>query len=324
MISWKSRRQVNITKLRLPGDMRRRMESARVKERAHSIDDIGMLHCPIVRWPTLELICGKDRVAALMLRGSVAVEVDLVECSDEEAKKIELAENYHRRHNEEEQRLMMTKMMADYTEDDAKPDVDRKAMASLMEHVPGEIPVKGESEKRQGRRSKATVRREGIKTMGMAVDDEWMAGTQKCLRHVLTAEKRVRAAMTALGHLKEPYPRGKGDRLRHAAKQFLAELKAAVPSMLCPHCKNVDGIKELCVGCQSSGFITKGQEKGVPRALMHGGSEAEVQFRGETMRLSRWMVEHGPGIEEAIDQFADDPGNAAVLQGLADDDGDWL
>jgi ParB-like chromosome segregation protein Spo0J len=285
-IEWLEPRRIAISRLKMAGNFRQRLKSPHVADRKRSIAKLGLLHRPIVRAESMKVICGNDRIAALVLSGEGAVECDLVRCSDEDAAEIEKAENYQRRHNAEEQALIMKAAVRDYSTDDAKLPTNRKVAQALLGRLPSSV-------ERGVRRSKAKDKRETIRMFGMEVDDDWYREAQACLRLLLSAEKKVRAAASVIGRLKAPYPKGRIGRLQVASRELAAELKAGIPSMLCPHCKNIEGIKEKCVGCQAAGFITRGQEKGVPKALINS-DEIVVQYRGEMMPLSRWMAEYGP------------------------------
>jgi len=91
---------VALTSIRLdPAELRRRSKEQRVIDLAETIERYGgsPLHAPTVRFPGRVLLCGRDRMAALVRLGAKRVEVHAVECTDEEAQELELIENLHKR-----------------------------------------------------------------------------------------------------------------------------------------------------------------------------------------------------------------------------------
>lgn len=93
-------KRVRMTSIRCDvADIRRRMKEPHVKELAADIAARGdaPIHAPTVRANALTLICGRDRLAALMVNKVKTTWVHAVECTDQEAAEMERAENLYRR-----------------------------------------------------------------------------------------------------------------------------------------------------------------------------------------------------------------------------------
>lgn len=80
-------------------DIKRRSKQPHVGDLANNIREHGEepIHAPAVRMPGRKLLAGRDRLAALSTLKAARLWVHLVECSDAEAREIELSENLYRR-----------------------------------------------------------------------------------------------------------------------------------------------------------------------------------------------------------------------------------
>src|SRR5689334_9424094 len=85
--------EIAIKTLHLPGDWRKLAAAPEVEGRAARIDD----DLPVVRASDKRLLTGKTEVAARQRLGQGEVLVKLVECTDAEAKAMELADASERR-----------------------------------------------------------------------------------------------------------------------------------------------------------------------------------------------------------------------------------
>jgi hypothetical protein len=82
-------------------DIRKRSKLAHVADLASDIRDKGQepIHAPTVRMPGGVLLCGRDRMAALLTLKTKKLWVRLCECTDAEAADLEASENVHRRND---------------------------------------------------------------------------------------------------------------------------------------------------------------------------------------------------------------------------------
>ena len=93
-------KRVRITSIRCDvADIRRRMKEPHVKELAADIKARGEspIHAPAIRADSNGLLAGRDRMAALMVNKAKSIWVHRAECTDQEARALELAENIYRR-----------------------------------------------------------------------------------------------------------------------------------------------------------------------------------------------------------------------------------
>jgi hypothetical protein len=83
-------------------DIKRRMKQQHVIDLAADIEAAGgdPIHAPTIRESDHKLICGRDRMAALMINKAKRAWVHVAECDDAEAAQLERRENLYRRHME--------------------------------------------------------------------------------------------------------------------------------------------------------------------------------------------------------------------------------
>lgn len=106
-------KQVRISSIKMEvADIRRRSKAAHVADLAANVRELGeeLIHAPLVRRAGKELLCGRDRMAALVLLKAKKVWVHLVDCDDREAEELEIAENAYRR--QEDRTALIAKIAA--------------------------------------------------------------------------------------------------------------------------------------------------------------------------------------------------------------------
>jgi ParB-like chromosome segregation protein Spo0J len=99
-MKWLGYKQIAFTSVSMDvADVRARSKAAHVADLAANIREHGdePIHAPTVRMPGYRLLCGRDRMAALLVLKAKRLWVRLAECSDEEAADLEASENIHRR-----------------------------------------------------------------------------------------------------------------------------------------------------------------------------------------------------------------------------------
>lgn len=112
-------KEIRIDSLRLPGDWTRRLASDHVKELARSLDEVPLLQAPGVRKDTLQILWGRDRVAASHLRGDARIMVNVWDCTDLEALWACDTENAFRRAPDLEARRRLIARALAASQDDA-------------------------------------------------------------------------------------------------------------------------------------------------------------------------------------------------------------
>jgi ParB-like chromosome segregation protein Spo0J len=284
-----------IDRLILPGDIRGRMSSSHVKDLSASIDQIGILQLPCVRKSDKKLIYGADRVAATMLLDRRSVEVRLVECTDTEAKLMELTENAYRRHDPMEQARLLTELVAEATERyeaEAKEVKRQKARAKRKYDRPGRpvspktharkevaeaLGVKADSVRRAEYRAKDEKRKHKkrgtapIQTYGLQLEGSFatqVVNIQDYAKELAIKSKTIAQLLTKMGSAGAAAP----DTLITRAKERLQDLNEVIrrlnPSSICPYCKGLPGYQEQCVTCLGVGWVSKMELENTPKELL--------------------------------------------------------
>ncbi len=138
------------------------------------------------------------------------------------------------------------------------------------------------------------------------------------------AMSKCRSAGMALNQLKNSeigFPSAMLQRLIEENHDAYSRLKNALPSSICPHCKCLAGVQEECAGCHTLGWISQGQEAGVPKELwVEDRASAVVQFRGGLKRIDDVI---GEQVQEPVVEYdgpdPDDMHGAADGFGGTDD-----
>lgn len=123
-------RTVHISAIKRPIDWIERIGSDRVKHIAESFSLLGMSG-PLQRTaitPAMDIVWGRDRLAAVFVQGSKEVEVDLWEGTPEELAIAERVENAHRRHSGEERDLALSELV-DLLEPTSTPTASERGPA---------------------------------------------------------------------------------------------------------------------------------------------------------------------------------------------------
>jgi len=99
-MKWIGYRQVKYASISMDvADVRKRSKAAHVAELADDIRKLGdePIHAVTVRASDKRLLCGRDRMAALLILKAKSVWIHLVDCDEIEAADLEASENVHRR-----------------------------------------------------------------------------------------------------------------------------------------------------------------------------------------------------------------------------------
>ena len=168
---WLGYKNVRLASINMDvADIRRRVKAAHVVELANDIRTRGEepIHAPTVRTSDKRLICGRDRMAALVMLKAKKAWVRLVDCTDAEAQELELAENVYRRN---ENRAELIAQLVGLKEQQVRAEVE---LTQRAPGVGGDDPSqrgKGASsdpETRAGQRAiKAEARKRGARDGGI-------------------------------------------------------------------------------------------------------------------------------------------------------------
>jgi len=287
-------------------DIRRRMERQHVKDLADDAEANGgeYIHPPTVREDTKALIAGRDRVAGAMVKKRKKIWVHLVECSDDEAKALELAENIYRRALDKDERAKAISALVKLREQQYRAeDEAREAAGEEVSKAPQSTPL-------------ARARRDVAKSAGVAVEtvrshehrvssaSEPVAVQQAPSQRVSDGEVELPAGFQAFGL---DVPQAERDRIvaaidwmadlegsaRHVLRS-LAELekhgggkispasiqaireraqalghaiREAAPAGLCFYCKGRPDLVGNCNGCGGTGVVGRHAGDSVPKEL---------------------------------------------------------
>lgn len=281
---------VALSSLRLPGDFGKRMKEPRVLALAHSIDESGLIHEPLVRKEDMRVICGLDRVAVYFLLEHKQIKVKLIECTDTEAARLRLEENIVRRHDPEERRKLTEELVSTYTEEEKtrlenrKFDINEKlaprklgrpkhARTIAMERAAAERGVKPESIRQMLRRARLQPPEPEmpLETFGMLVPDTFRDRSILALRFLNEAALRLQQALSCLTQIETnglPFPAGRLQRLRQETADLGASVRNARPVAICPFCKCLAVLLPGCPACAGTGIMLSIQDGSVPTELL--------------------------------------------------------
>lgn len=277
-----------------PGDWQAILSRPSAAEIGESIDEIGLIHDPVVRKQGKKhiLIVGRDRVAGAELRGIEAISFKVVECTDAEALDLEEIENAKRRHDPKEKKSIMLARLARLTTEAAddepkgKPGRPKTARGKARARVADELGISEDSvrkaEQRERRKAEATVsawlgdHEEGevydppIDDLGVDLDPQWGEQVREIQTLAKSADHAMRAIqvkLTALANCGGPIDRGRLDRVRQAATSVTHQIRSLIPDVVCPYCKSFEPLQSQCGKCIGQGWISKHDRDGVPEEL---------------------------------------------------------
>jgi len=297
-MKWLGYRQIKFTSVRADhAEIRRRSKQAHVTDLAANIREHGdeLIHAPTVRMPGNVLLCGRDRMAALLLLKAKRLWVRLCDCTDIEAADLEASENVHRRA-------------------DSRSDVLARAVRAkeqLLTAQGGTVVPPMQSVKAEAR--KAVARDAGVSTDAVrkaeqrsaekaAADDPFAAAAEpefvpnlkllgvpieegratcEMASHqqaaIDEADKYLRLAQAALKRLE----------LNTAMQQLYADVHRVAsrvrshrPESICPWCKHIPALVGNCSGCQTMGYVTEEQARNAPRELLDTNFAPVVAVNG--------------------------------------------
>lgn len=282
-------------------DIRRRMKEARVKELSENIAAHGSepIQAPTVRMPGKKLLCGRDRIAALLVLGRARVDVHQVECDDTEARELELSENLYRRIDN---RADLLAELVSLKEQQLRANIElTQSAGGRFGHLsqPSDQTIKAEARRQVARDTGET--REGVKRAEkyakeraaqeaesppppapaeqpfptnlnvLGVEDSSTKTICKFARPaqdaIDEADKYLRLAVAALKPIELT---GLGTELRDQIQRVGELVRTRRPAALCPWCKGlpratwVPVAGAVCPVCKCDGYVTAERVKTAP------------------------------------------------------------
>lgn len=288
---WLGRKRVKLTSVRLPGDLEARKAAPHVAELAGSMGETGgrPIHVPVLHAETLAVICGRDRMAAHYLRGDEEVEVELVDCTLDEAEVLEHAENTLRRKPDAAsrpaliaavERLVAARREAAAAAPPIEDDVPKRGGRPLT--LEGE--VRREAAKRlrisektvarhlEARKAEATPPTPCIRTLGVV--GEVVEAVDKVARQVqadidkLDALMRSAQATVTRLHAAELLAESSFQHLKQMSHDLAYSVRVERPAAVCPWCKLVPQLRMACTACYAHGYVTAGVLENTPAELL--------------------------------------------------------
>jgi hypothetical protein len=317
-MKWLGFREVAVKSLHVDAvDTKRRQALQHVKDLAEDIRGHGgePIHAPTVREGSKALLCGRDRFAATLLNGAKKLWVHMVECDDQEAKELELAENIYRRaDNRAELIASLVKLREQHlrAQDDAKRAAGEKVsnrtqdspIARARKEVAKAAGISPRTVEDHQRRANETPGFPGaqIAQLGELTDDalpkdfrsfglettqvqraqvatarEHLADMEGDVRHLM----RTLADLETLGYVAPAHVQA----IRTAAQTLGHAVREAVPAGLCWYCKARPELKENCAGCGGTGFVGRHAGDHVPAELKRT-DVVHVAVNGELVPLA--------------------------------------
>jgi ParB-like chromosome segregation protein Spo0J len=305
-MKWQGYRQIKLSSLHLDvPDIRRRSKAAHVVELAGDIAAAGEepIHAPTIRGKDKRLLCGRDRVAALITLKSKRAWVHVVDCTDTEAKQLELRENIYRRPvaNRSEMiaelvSLKEQQIQAHREEEGVtvSPAPQHSAKAEARREVARAAGMTPASVKRAEMRANAKEADPfapaaagevapafvpNLKLLGVPIEHvrqlcELAAPRQAAIDE---ADKHLRLAQAALKRAEHDTQM---QQLYADVHRVASRVRSCRPEMICPWCKGVPALVATCSGCQMAGYVSEEQGRNCPPELL-GDADPVVVVNGQ-------------------------------------------
>jgi hypothetical protein len=105
---------------------------------------------------------------------------------------------------------------------------------------------------------------------GIPLSEAWIRDVNRVVRALKSAAKMATQAGGLIRDIKArnmPARNTHMTSLANKCTELAFQIRAAVPASLCPYCKGIDAAQSECMMCASLGYLTLGQDYGIPRAL---------------------------------------------------------
>lgn len=264
---WRGYKEVAIGSIKVDAaDVRNRMKQQHVLDLAETIREYGdePIHAPTVRMPGKELLCGRDRMAALLTLKVKKLWVRPCECTDLEAADLEAIENVHRRQDSRsdviaravavKERLLTerTPLQVSHPPQSSPKAEARRAVAAAAGVTTGAVrQAEYRSKQREeAERAPAEPSEPAAPTLELlgcndASGEAVAKFARKDQEAIDEADKYLRLAVAALERMA---PGGEAAALRARVASVAAFVRAARPVSVCPKCKGLP--KTTVAGCK--------------------------------------------------------------------------
>lgn len=315
-MKWLGTKRVALKSIVLPGNFSATRAAPRITELATSIREHGTIEPPVVEAKTHKLVVGHDRVAALLSLKEEQIEVRLVEGTATELRRMQIAENLHRRQDDR------TSLIAEYARAEeteiARPEpaksghvsrptqsVKKEANAAVAAAA-GIRPASVTKAKQRARQreerteqaassgpekeeqSPALPLPAGFVDYGLAVPRELAEGISAAhawLSQIEGDARRIVGEITKLGNAGRPVAHAHLEAMRVQAKALGHAIREAIPAALCPYCKAQAALVTNCNGCGATGVVGRHAGDHVPRELL-GTEPVTVAVNGHIVPLA--------------------------------------
>lgn len=343
-------RKVKLAQIQMPGDLRRRLETANVADLAEGLKKWErFIHDPLIRESDMRIICGRDRLAAAHRAGHESLEVKMCDVNDDEAAELELVENIHRRRDPQEESDMRQAYLAlverraageqTATTGLGKPasprGVARAALAAKAGVSPKSIARQDQRAQKRAAQLGDTVAslppnpsesRSGwgeddaeaelpppVELLGTEPTEEFLAGVNEVQELLDEADQQLRQVQTTLTKLQKAalaLPEGRWQRLYRGAHALAHDVRAARPVSVCPYCKLVPSLQQACTACGLNGYIVEDQTASVPKELLDVGARLVV-YRGRFLPIEK--------VTEKAEKWSESRSGKKQIQVLGED-----
>lgn len=301
---WRGYKRISFSSVKMDvAEIRRRSKAANVADLAANIRQHGdePIHAPTVRMPGKRLLCGRDRMAALMILKAKKLWVRLAECSDLEAADLEASENLHRRQDDRDEviaRAVRAKEALaaadDRNKSNDRPGASQKAIkAEARRQVARDLGTSPNAIKQaefRARRAAAATNdsaAEGrtypppgapaatavepapfepnLKLLGVPIEE----GRAPCemaapaQEAIDEADRHLRLAQAALKRL-SGIPHTIAVQLHDDVHRVASRVRSHRPELICPWCKHIPGLTRDCNACQTMGYVSAEKAMSAP------------------------------------------------------------
>ena len=173
-MKWLGYKQVSAKSIRVDMvDIKRRMTLQHVKDLAADISAAGEqpIHAPTIR-TTDDILCGRDRYAAMLLNKTKKLWVHVAECSDAEARQLELRENIYRRPTEKTERAKQLAELVQLAQ-------QRYAVEDEAKREAGEVVSEAPQDSPKARARRDVARAAGVSTETVKKAEQRAANSAK-------------------------------------------------------------------------------------------------------------------------------------------------
>jgi len=265
-------------------------------------------------------VCGRDRFAATLVNGSKKLWVHIVECTDDEAKELELTENIYRRADNRAEllaRLVQLQKQKIRAEEKASSDHIVAASGTASKAPKSEQTVTSEARKAVARAAgvkpktvKAAEQRvaaaeaeaeepdeteqeaelppetlpEGFETFGLVASQGEIRAINLLTE---TLHEWDKALIRMQSHLADVAKNGRPilavhvQKIKERLQQAGHAIRDAIPASLCYACKSLDALKGTCPACVGHGVVGRNDGNNVPPELKLAEPKARVLVNGK-------------------------------------------